>query len=140
MAVLRRGVEYVLMPTWQGVAIEPISDEVALRPVQDGFVVAGDANGLTLSPTPDSANLLTHADALTRRFDFAALPADALMQRLRSQVADDAATPALGRGPGRRAAAQTMISLGLGAEAQAMLQLAVADDPHEAEAADNAAR
>jgi hypothetical protein len=139
VAVLRRGVEYVLMPTWQGIAIEPISDEVALRPVQDGFVVAGDANGLTLSPTPDSANLLTHADALTRRFDFAALPADALMQRLRSQVADDAATPALGRGPGRRSAAQTMISLGLGAEAQAMLQLAAADDPHEAADADNAA-
>jgi hypothetical protein len=139
MAVLRRAVEYVLMPTWQGIAVEPISDEVALRPVQDGFVLAGDANGLALSPTPDSANFLTHADTLTRRFDFAALPADALMQRLRRQVADDAATPALGRGPGRRAAAQTMISLGLGAEAQAMLQLAVADDPHEAEAADNAA-
>ncbi|HXA22834.1 MAG TPA: hypothetical protein VNW90_11065 [Acetobacteraceae bacterium] len=137
--VVRRGVEYVLMPTWQGIAVEPISDEVALRPVQDGFVVAGDANGLALSPTPDAANFLVRADALTRRFDFAALPADALMQRLRRQVADDAATPALGRGPGRRAAAQTMISLGLGAEAQAMLQLATADDPHEAADADNAA-
>jgi hypothetical protein len=137
--ILRQAVEFLLMPTWQGVVVEPISDEIALRPVQEGFVLTGGTNGLALSPTPDAANLLANADALTRRFDFAALPPEALMQRLRRQFADDAATPALGRGPARRAAAQTMISLGLGAEAQALLQLAGADDPHEAEAADNAA-
>ncbi len=137
--MLRQAVEFLLMPTWQGIAVEPISDELALRPVQEGFVLTGGTNGLAISPAPDAANFLDHADALTRRFEFAALPPDALLQRLRRQFADDAATPALGRGPGRRAAAQTMISLGLGAEAQALLQLAAAEDPHEAEAADNAA-
>jgi hypothetical protein len=137
--MLRRAVEFLLMPTWQGVVVEPISDELALRPVQDGFVLTGGTSGLALSPTPDAANNLAHADALTRRFDFAALPTEALMQRLRMQFMDDAATPALARGPGRRAAAQTMISMGLGAEAQSLLKVAAADDPREAESADNAA-
>jgi hypothetical protein len=136
---VRRGVEYLLMPTWQGVAAEAISDVVALRPVQDGFVLSGGGAGLALSTEPSAANLLAHEEAVTRRFDFAALPADVLMQRLRRQIADDAAAPALGRGPGRRSAAQVMISLGLGAEAQAMLRLAAADDPHEAASADNVA-
>jgi hypothetical protein len=137
--VLRRAVEFVLLPTWQGIAVEPISDDLALRSAQDGFVLTGGAGSLALSPMPDAANILAYADTLIRRFDFAALPAEALMQRLRRQVADEAATPALGRGPRRRAVAQTMISLGLGAEAQALLQLAAADDPREAAAADNAA-
>jgi hypothetical protein len=135
----RRAVEYLLMPTWQGIAVEPISDAVVLRPAHDGFVLSGGTTGLALSPAPDAANLLAHGEALTRRFDFAALPPEALMQRLHRQIADDAAAPALGRGPGREAAARTMITLGLGVEAQAMLQLAAADDPREAESADYAA-
>jgi hypothetical protein len=137
--ILRQAVEFLLMPTWQGIAVEPIGDDIVLRPGQDGFVLTGGTEGLALSPAPDPANVLVRADALTRRFDFAALPADALLQRLRRQFVDNAAAPALGRGPGRRAAAQTMISLGLGAEAEALLQLAAADDPREVEAADNAA-
>jgi hypothetical protein len=137
--VLRRAVEFLLMPTWQGIAVEPISDDVALRPVQDGFILTGGTGGLALSPTLDAVEILARGDALTRRFDFAALPPEALLQRLRRQFADNAAAPVLGRGAGRRAAAQTMISLGLGAEAEALLQLAAADDPHEVAAADNAA-
>ena len=136
---LRRTVEFLLMPTWQGVALEPISDDLALRPAQDGFVLSGGAAGQALSPATDAASLMARSDALTRRFDFAALPPDALLQRLRRQFVDNSAAPALGRGPGRRAAAQTLISLGLGAEAQSLLKLAAADDPHEAEAADTAA-
>ena len=42
------------------------------------------------------------------------------MQRLRRDVDAEAATPALARGPLRRATAQTMIALGLGPEAQAL--------------------
>ena len=139
MPVLRRAVEFVLLPTWQGIAVEPIGDNLALRPVQDGFVLTGGTDGLALSPMPDAAGALAQADTLIKRFDFPALPTDALMQRLRRQVVDEAAAPVLGRGPLRRAVAQTMIALGLGPEAQALLQLAAADDPREAAAEDNAA-
>ena len=48
-------------------------------------MLTGGTGGLALSPTPDAASNLAHADALTRRFDFAALPVEALMQRLRQQ-------------------------------------------------------
>jgi hypothetical protein len=62
-----------------------------------------------------------------------------LQQRLQAQMTEDATTPPLARGPFRQAAARTMIALGLGAEAEAMLQIAAADDPHEAGAPDNPA-
>src|SRR5262249_42570454 len=48
---LRRGaVEFSLLPTWQGVAIEPLSDNLTLRTVQDGFVLATGTAALALSP------------------------------------------------------------------------------------------
>jgi hypothetical protein len=45
----------------------------------------------------------------------------------------------MARGPKRRAAAESMISLGLGAEAQGLLQVAAEQDPREAASADTAA-
>ncbi len=139
MPVRRRSAEFTLLPTWQGVAVEALGDMMAMRPMQDGFVLTGGADGLAVSPPTDVADLLAHTDGLTRQFDFPSLPSTALMQRLGRQVTDDATTPPLGRGPKRQAVARTMISLGLGAEAQAVLQLAVADDPHAAASPDDAA-
>ncbi len=128
----RRSTQFALLPTWQGVAVEAIADTLALRATQLGFVLSGGAEGLDLSPTPDAADLLAHADGLTRQFDFPSLPAETLLQRLRRQVTEDATTRPLARGPKRQAVARTMIALGLGAEAQAVLQLAVVDDPQAA--------
>src|SRR5262249_8646128 len=51
----RRAVDFVLLPTWQGVAVVPTSDKVVLRPTQDGFVVGGGTAGLWLSPSQDIA-------------------------------------------------------------------------------------
>ena len=48
-------------------------------------------------------------------------------------------TPARARGPRRDALARTMISLGLGAEAQAVLRAAASDDPAQADGAENGA-
>jgi hypothetical protein len=139
MPARRRSSEFTVLPTWQGVAVEAIGDMMTMRQVQDGFVLAGGPEGLAVSPPADVADLLAHTDGLTRQFDFPNLPSTALMQRLRRQVTDDATTPPLGRGPKRQALARTMISLGLGVEAQGVLQLAVADDPHEATSPDDAA-
>jgi hypothetical protein len=136
--VLRRSAQFVLLPTWQGIAVEPMGDSLTLRPAPDGFVLTGGMEGLALSPV-DGMSIVARAGTLVRRFDFPALPPEVLLQRLRLQFADDAATPVLGRGPRRQAAAQTMIALGLGAEAHALLRMAAADDPHEAGALDNAA-
>ncbi len=132
----RRSPEFNLLPTWQGVAVEATADTVTLRPTPQGFIVGGAAN---LSPTSGAADQLAHAVGLTRQFDFPSQPAAVLQQRLQRQMADDAAAPPLARGPRRQAAARTMIALGLGAEAGAMLRLAAGDDPHEADSPDNAA-
>ena len=123
ISALHRSAEFVLLPTWQGVAVEAIADTLALLPVHDGFVLTGGPDGLALSPPSDVGELLAHAAGLTRQFDFPSLPNQALMQRLRRQVADAATTPPLARGPKRLAVAKTMISLGLGAEAQGVLQI-----------------
>ncbi len=139
IALRRRAVEFSILPTWQGVAIEPLSDNLTLRTTQDGFLLTAGTASLALSPSSDPVDLLAHAAGLTRRFEFPNLPIPALTQRLRQMVQQEAATPVLARGPRRRATAQAMIALGMGPEAQSMLQIAAADDPREAAAADNAA-
>jgi len=133
--VQRRSPEFILLPTWLGVAVAPNADTLELRPTPQGFILAGN---LALSPAADASELLAHAGGLTRQFDFPDQSTDVRLQRLRSLVDDDAATPPLARGPTRQAVARTMIALGLGSEAGAMLRMAAADDPLEAASADNA--
>ncbi len=55
ISALRRSAEFVLLPTWQGVAVEAIADTLALLPVRDGFVLTGGPDGLALSPPSDVA-------------------------------------------------------------------------------------
>ena len=132
----RRSPEFTLLPTWLGVAVMPNADTMALRPTPQGFVIAG---AHTLTPPSDIADQLAHSAGLTRRFDFSSQPMAVLQQRLQDQMVENATTPSLARGPTRQAAARTMIAFGLGAEAEAVLRMAAADDPHEAGAPDNPA-
>ena len=60
-----------------------------------------------------------------------------LLRNMRRQVAEAAAAAPLARGPYRQTVARTMIALGLGAEAGAMLNMAATDDPHEAGSPDS---
>lgn len=116
--------EFVARPTWQGVLVEPLSDRVMLRASADGFTLA---TGSVLPPSPPLA--LSQAAFLTRRFDFPSGGSAALLRRLQSQVAEAGQAPPLSRGRPRLAAAQSMIALGMGAEAQSVLRLAAEEDP-----------
>lgn len=109
-----------ILPTWAGVAVEPFSDDVVLRPAPGGFVLSGSGAAAAVAASPV---------ALTRRFDFPDQPVPALMQRLRAATAAAAAAAPRARTPGRVAAAQAMLALGLAAEAQSVLSLIAADDP-----------
>jgi hypothetical protein len=131
-----RAPEFTLLPTWQGVAVEPIADSVILRPTPQGFVLG---DGLALSPRSDVVDQLAHAAGLTRQYDFPNQPIAVLLQRLQRQIAEDVTTKPLARGPSRQAIARTMIALGFGAEAGAILHMAAADDPHVAGSPDNPA-
>ena len=126
VAVAIRAPEFAIYPSWQGVVVEPVSDRTSLRSVSDGFAVE---TGGTLSAPPENANALANAAALTRRFDFPAEPVAALLRRLQAQIQDIGVAPPQARIALRKAAAQTMLALGLGAEAQALLRFAVSEDP-----------
>ncbi len=131
--VSRRQVpEFVLHRSWQGVVVEPTSDRIELRPVPEGFRLSASGRPLEFAPTPDSAHAMADAASLTRRFDFPDLPVDMLRLRMERQVATAAQAPAMARLAPRLVVAQTMIALGLGAEAQSVLQLAAAEAPQEA--------
>jgi hypothetical protein len=134
MLAQRDTAQFTLLPTLQGIVVVPLADTVVLRTVPSGFALTTAPDPLALSR--GEVESLGDVTALTRRFDFPALPPDQLLRQLSGEIADAAAEPLLARGPGRRAAANTMISLGMDAEAEALLQMIAEDDPRQAASAD----
>ena len=118
--------EFAVRPSWQGVVVEPLSDRTQLRVVPEGFALE---MGGPLAPAPDSARALADAAVLTRRFDFPSQPASTLLRELQVEVDDQGHAPAQAKLVPRKRAAQTMLALGLGAEAQSLLNLASSEDP-----------
>jgi hypothetical protein len=133
----RSAPQFQLLATWQGVAVEPLADNLALRVAsQQGFLLSAEPGGLAFGGAPADVDAEAAAKGLTRRFDFPRLPTKQLMARMAAAVDAAAAAPPLARGPLRRKAGEAMISLGLGAEAAAVLQLAALEDPREADEPD----
>ena len=94
----------------------------------DGFVIEPGA-GVRLAfgkPSEDAA--AADANDFSRRFDFPALPTEALFRRMQANVVSAAAAPPQDRAGPREGAAEAMLALGLGAEAQSILTLAAAED------------
>ncbi len=139
ITVRRRTPQFVLWPTWQGIAVEPLSDRLALQAVPTGFAMTVVGGSLAMTPASAETTALATAVSLTQRFDLPALPLAALAVRLREQVAAAAAAPPLSRGEELNAAAKTMIALGWGAEAAAELRLAALATPQQADEPDPAA-
>jgi hypothetical protein len=135
--VPHRAPEFVLLASWQGVAVESIADTVTLRttPQPPGFVLDGVH---ALSPRSDLLELLRNPAGLIRQFDFPNKPTPTLLTRLQGQMVDAATAPPRARGPRREALARTMIALGLGAEASAVLGVAETDDPRLSQSAEAA--
>jgi hypothetical protein len=131
VAAPRRAPRFLLLPTWQGVAVEPLADALALRAVPEGFALTA-SDGLALAGGPQAA-ALADAAALTRSFDLPPLPTDQLLRRMQARVTEAAAAPPLARFAPRLRAAEAMLALGLGPEAQAALALAARDDPRRAD-------
>ncbi len=139
VAASRRSTEFVLRPTSQGVVVEPLSDAVAMKQVPNGFSLSGNPGGLALSPVTSMTPALMEAAHLTRRLNFSSMPTDALLRLSIRQIGDAARTPSLARAGRHRAAAESMVALGLGAEAESLLQMTAEQDPKAAASPDNAA-
>lgn len=127
VAAPRRTPEFALAASWLGVVVEPLADRIRLQPGSEGFTLA--SLGGPLSASADESAAQADATALTRRFDFVSQPSDALLRRMQAQLDEVAAAPPRARMQHRLAAAQTMIALGLGVEAHALLAQAQADEP-----------
>ena len=130
--VERRMAEFQLSVTGQGIVVEPLADTVSLRVTQTGFVLSGPASGLALSPPMPMAEALLEAARLTRLYGLPGQATDILARHAKQQAAAAAAAPPLARGPKRRALAESLLGLGLAAEAQTVLRVAMKDDPREA--------
>jgi hypothetical protein len=139
VATSRHGAEFILRPTIQGVVVEPLSDAIVLRTAPTGFTLAGGPTGLALSPASSTMDGLMDGALLTRRFAFSTIPGDALLQRAIKQVGDAAESPPRARGPKNQIAAESLMALGLAAEAEGLLHMAAEQDPREAASPDNAA-
>ncbi len=130
--VERRTPEFVLPVTGQGIVVEPLSDAIGLRITQAGFVLSGGPAGLALSPAQPMPEATMAAAALTRMFEFPRQTTADLASREKRQAVAAAMAPLLTRGPKRHALAESMLGLGLGAEAQTLLRVTMKDDPAEA--------
>lgn len=65
LANIRRGAEFVLRPTTQGVVVEALADAVVLQQTPTGFSLTGGPGGLLLSPPTSATDALLGAALLT---------------------------------------------------------------------------
>ncbi len=130
MPAAHRSAEYAMLPTLQGLVVEPVADRLVLRPVREGFVLrAADGPALALAWADAADDAASLGRGMTRRFDFPPLPPEQLRNRLGQTLRDAALTPLLLRFPARLRVAAAMLSQGLDVEAKAVLHAAAADDP-----------
>ena len=131
MPVGRRAAQFALLPSWQGIAVLPMTDRLMVRSGEAGFsiIAEGEAGQETMLSLATGSGVAVNAAVLTRRFDFPAARNEELLRRMQAQLSNAAAAPPLARGPKRVAAAQTALALGLGTEAQSMLAIAAQEDP-----------
>jgi hypothetical protein len=139
VATSRRSTEFILLPTIQGVVVEPLADSTVLRAVPAGFSMTGRPAGLALSAPTSSTDVLLDAAHLTRRWNFSTIPLDALARRASKQFADAALAQPMARGLKHHLAAESLIAMGLEAEAESLLHMAAEQDPKEAASADTGA-
>jgi hypothetical protein len=122
--------EFSLLPTWQGVLVQPVSDRAVLSVTKDGFALSAEgAPALAMPPMREAGQTMADSLSMTRRFDFPSLPEPLIRNRLHQDQQDAAAAPRLGRFAPRIRAAQAMLALGMDVEARSLLNAATADDP-----------
>lgn len=128
---MRPQTQFSLLPTLQGVAVAATFDDIRLRREGNGFTLfAGPLPGGTIVADLDRQRP-GGADALpqSRLFDIPTGTTASLTQELHERTRLAATAPALARSAPRLRVAETMLALGMGVEAQSVLDVAAADDP-----------
>ena len=122
--------ELAVLPTWQGLVVEPASDRLVFQSLKDGFQISvPDLTGLS-SLWPDQIpGSSPDRRAMTRMFDFSGRSVADHNLQLKQALQDAAGSPRTARYPARLRVAQAMLAEGLDVEAAAVVRAAVADDP-----------
>ena len=122
-------VQFTLLTTVQGIAVAARSDDVTLRREPAGFILTAVRRPGPILSNGEAVPMPAGATQLSRMFDFPDLPLPALNARLTERVAAAANASAQERALLRLSVAEAMVALGMGVEAQGVLDLAVADNP-----------
>ena len=124
------GAEFSLLPTWQGLVVEPASDRLLLNTTDRGFELSETAGTAFPLAWPDQGSGSgPDGRAMTRVFDLPNLPTDRLARRLGQALRDAALAPKQNRFQPRLRVAQAMLTQGMDLEAAAVLRTALSDDP-----------
>lgn len=125
--VRRYGSAAIIEQTVQGVVINPLSDQLELRPSRHAFLLSG------MSPEAlRPEGLPAGPEAGSRIMCLAPGSMDVLSRRFKMAKAAAAAAPANSRFAPRLLAAQDALALGDGRQAATIVHVAVADDAREA--------
>ncbi|OYV51002.1 MAG: hypothetical protein B7Z78_09765 [Rhodospirillales bacterium 20-60-12] len=124
------GPGFELLPTWLGAAVLPVSDDLSLAATPSGLILqSGSAvHPLSLAPVP-RALAIERAAGLSRAVSLPQQDLCGLRSLMESQEARVASLPPLGRLDASLDLARTMLALGFGQEANAVLADALAADP-----------
>ena len=123
--------QYTLLPSLQGVVVAFTSDDMQLRREGAGFTLsAGSQPGATLVADGNLQSAgSTDVVPVSQLLDIPAGTIQVLSRKLAEDVVLAAKAPAQARSEPRLRVAATMTALGMGAEAQSVLDVASADDP-----------
>ncbi len=122
--------EAAILPTSQGVVVQPSSDRVLLRATQAGFELSSiDSTPLAMTWSDQQTGTWPDGRFMTRLFDFPNASPESLDRMLGQALEDAAETPKLARFVPRVRVAQAMLAQGMDVEAVAVLRTAQADDP-----------
>ena len=119
---------YRLLPTVQGVVIAPRSQDVSVHREGSSFLLTAGSPGGDAAQ-PDAAPPVASAPIRARLFDLHNESAAALLDRLHHDIRAVSEAPSLARTDLRLKIGETMVGLGLGVEAQSVLDVAAASDP-----------
>ena len=122
--------------SWQGLVVAPVSDVVAMRANQAGFELYAGQSGTSLSHAPPDPQTKAAAASsqLSRILDLPQADLPGLFRRLQSAIRSAADAAPQSKAESRRAVAEAMLALGMGAEAQAVLDFAAGSDVRLADA------
>ena len=126
----RLAADFALRSSWQGVVVAPVSDVVSLLAVQNGFEITASQPGSHLSLSPQDAQTRAAAagSQLSRILDLPHADVPSLYRRLQSAIRSAADAAPQSKAQSRRTVAEAMLALGLGAEAQSVLDFASGGD------------